>query len=79
MFTCVKTTSTVVAQETKSLFKIHPFPGASRAFSRAGLEATQEQNDSFFSQLPYKCYIEEVASVGDLRFLQGGKRFTGSG
>ena len=30
------------------------------------LEATQGQNDSFFSQLPYKCYLEEVASVGDL-------------
>jgi len=29
------------------------------------LEATQGQNDSFFSQLPYKCYLEEVASVGD--------------
>ena len=23
------------------------------------------QNDSFFSQPPYKCYLEEVASVGD--------------
>jgi len=30
----------------------------------AALEATQEQNDSFFSQLPDKCYLEEVASVG---------------
>jgi len=29
------------------------------------LEATQGQHDSFFSQLPYKCYLEEVASVGD--------------
>jgi len=30
------------------------------------LEATQGQNDSFFSQLPYKSYLEEVAaSVGD--------------
>ena len=27
------------------------------------LEATQGQRDSFFSQLPYKCYLEEVASV----------------
>ena len=35
-----------------------------RAFP-AALEATQGQNDSFFSQLPYKCYLEEVASVGD--------------
>ena len=30
-----------------------------------GLEATHGQMDSFFSQLPYKCYLEEVASVGD--------------
>ena len=29
------------------------------------LEATQGQNGSFFSQLPYKCYLEEVASVED--------------
>ena len=29
------------------------------------LEVTQGQNDSFVSQLPYKCYLEEVASVGD--------------
>ena len=28
------------------------------------LVATQGQNDSFFSQLPYKCYLEEVVSVG---------------
>jgi len=33
--------------------------------SEAALEATQGQNDSFLSQLPYKCYLEEVASVGD--------------
>ena len=31
----------------------------------SALEATQGQNDSSFSQLPYKCYLEEVASVGD--------------
>ena len=29
------------------------------------LEATQGQMDSFFSQLPYKVHLEEVASVGD--------------
>ena len=28
------------------------------------LEATQGQIDGFISQLPYKCYLEEVASVG---------------
>jgi len=32
---------------------------------RAALEATQGQIYGFFSQLPYKCYLEEVASVGD--------------
>ena len=29
------------------------------------LEATQGQLDGSFSQLPYKCHLEEVASVGD--------------
>ena len=29
------------------------------------LEATQGPNDSFSIQLPYKCYLEEVAHVGD--------------
>ena len=29
------------------------------------LEATQVQIRGFFSQLPYKCHLEEVASVGD--------------
>ena len=33
--------------------------------SRATLEETQGQMDGFFSQLPYKCYLEEVASVGN--------------
>ena len=35
------------------------------------LEATQVQKDSFFRQLPYKCYLDEEASVGDLRFAPG--------
>jgi hypothetical protein len=29
------------------------------------LEAHQGQMDGLFSQLPYKCHLEEVASVGD--------------
>ena len=29
------------------------------------LEATQGQIDGLFSQLPYKCHLEEVTSVGD--------------
>ena len=29
------------------------------------LEATQGPNDSFSIQLPYKCYLAEVAPVGD--------------
>ena len=32
---------------------------------RATREATQGQNDGFFSQLPYKCHQNRVASVGD--------------
>ena len=31
----------------------------------SSLETTQGQMDGFFGQLPYKCYLEEVASVGD--------------
>ena len=31
----------------------------------SALEATQGQMDGFFSQLPYKCHLNEVASVGD--------------
>ena len=34
-------------------------------FSLAALEATQGQMDGVVSQLPYKCHLEEVASVGD--------------
>ena len=32
---------------------------------KATLETTQGQMDGFFSQLPNKCYLEEVTSVGD--------------
>ena len=39
-------------------------PGPSGTFQSA-LDATQGQIDGFFSQLPYKCQLEEVASVGD--------------
>ena len=38
--------------------------GGNHANCSAALEATQGQNDSFFSELPYKCHLEEVASVG---------------
>ena len=34
-------------------------------FIVSALVATQGQNDSFFSQLSYRCYLFEVASVGD--------------
>ena len=37
-------------------FNVYPVPA---------LEATQGQMDGFFSQLPYKCYRPEVASVED--------------
>jgi len=31
----------------------------------SALEATHGQMDGFFGQFPYKCHLEEVASVGD--------------
>jgi len=39
--------------------------GVARSVARATLEATQGQFDIFFSQLPYKCHQNRVASVGD--------------
>ena len=36
-----------------------------RSEEHTALEATPGQIDVFFCQLPYKCYLEEVASVGD--------------
>jgi len=41
-----------------------PFTVA-KAKVHTDLEATQGQNASFFSQLPHKCHLEEVASVED--------------
>ena len=38
--------------------------GCSRSSRASVLEATQGQIDGFFSQLPYKCHLFEVASVG---------------
>ena len=35
------------------------------SFKYSTLEATQGQMDAFFSQLPFKCYLLEVACVGD--------------
>ena len=32
---------------------------------QTALETTQGQIDGFSSQLPFKCYLPEVASVGD--------------
>ena len=45
--------------------KIRAHPISLHSISLPTLEATQGQIDSFFGQLPYKCYLEEVASVGD--------------
>ena len=36
-----------------------------RSEGKSALEATQWQMDGFFSQLSYKCQLEEAASVGD--------------
>ena len=33
--------------------------------AESALDATQGKMDGFFSQLPYKCHLAEVASVGD--------------
>jgi len=35
------------------------------AMQRSAQEATHGQTDGFFSQLPYKFYLKEVAFVGD--------------
>jgi len=45
--------------------ELHGGVAQGRRISPPAFEATQGQNDSFFSQLPYKCYFEEVAFVGD--------------
>ena len=42
-----------------------PLKNAGASFSQAALEATQGQINGFFSHLPYKCYLEEMASMGD--------------
>ena len=39
--------------------------GVRRCTPSSALEATQGQMDGFFSQLPYKYYLEEITSVGD--------------
>ena len=39
--------------------------GARATIVAAALEATQGQMDGFFRQLPYKCHLQKVASVGD--------------
>jgi hypothetical protein len=36
-----------------------------RQLPKTALEATQGQMHGFFSQLPHKTHLEEVASVGD--------------
>ena len=38
--------------------------GHGRGADYSALEATQGQVDGFFSQLPYKCHQNRVASVG---------------
>ena len=40
-------------------------PAARPFFFFTTLKTTQRQIDGFFSQLPFKCYLPEVASVGD--------------
>ena len=40
-------------------------PGPSKSLRPNRLETTQGQTDGFFGQLPCRCYLPEVASVGD--------------
>ena len=42
--------------------------GGGVCWLHTALEVTQGGNDGCLSQFPCKCYFEEVASVGDLRF-----------
>jgi hypothetical protein len=49
--------------EGKNLKQVSPAP---QLCSLPTLETTQEQTDGYVSQLPFKCYLSEVASVGDL-------------
>ena len=55
-------------------FHVRFIPGGNKIYGNVhnrnnicipALEATQGQIDGFSSQLPYKCYLEAVASVGD--------------
>jgi len=45
-----------------SFFLVH---GSWCRVQESALEASHSQMDGFFSQLPYKCHLEEVASLGD--------------
>ena len=51
---------TLQGSETQREVKL---PAAAETGARSALEATHGQMDGFFSQFPYKCYLEEVASV----------------
>ena len=47
----------------------HALPGLGRGWFGMAQETTQGQMDGFFSQLLYKFYLEEVATVGDWRMI----------
>ena len=49
--------------ETRLLLSPEDF--SNKQVSKTALKATQGQMDGFFGQLPFKCHLEEVASVGD--------------
>ena len=44
---------------------VAPLRDATTELTGPALESTQGQMDGFFSQHPYKCYQNRVASVGD--------------
>ena len=54
----LRQTTEIVFQDRQYQVLILPLP-------QPALEATQGPNERFLSPLPYKCYLFEVASVGD--------------
>ena len=44
---------------------LEPFPTTRLAAGGSTLETTQGRIGGFFSQLPFKCFLPEVASVGN--------------
>ena len=50
---------------TEELTRVKEYMQKLKAVVGTALEATQGQMDGFFSQLPYRCHQNRVASVGN--------------